>query len=64
MAPAIEVFCCYSHQDEPLLNELKKHVGWLRCTAPIRLDTFCVVVSSYRVDLTAPASIGFQTRLE
>ena len=34
------------------------------CTAPIRLDTKCVVVSSYRVDLTALASIGFQTRLE
>jgi hypothetical protein len=34
------------------------------CTAPIRLDTKCVVVSSYRADLIAPVSIGFQTRLE
>ncbi len=40
--------------------QLKEEV----CTAPIRLDTKCVVVSSYRVDLTAAASIGFQTRLE
>ncbi len=36
----------------------------VKCTDPMRLDTKCVVVSSYRVDLTAPASIGFQTRLE
>src|SRR5258707_10305467 len=38
--------------------------AWTYCTDPMRLDTNCVVVSSYRVDLTAPASIGFQTRLE
>ena len=34
------------------------------CTDPIGLDTKCVVVSSSRADLTAPASIGFQTQLE
>ncbi len=36
----------------------------IKCTDPIRLDTFCIIVSSYRADLTAPASIGFQTRQE
>jgi hypothetical protein len=46
------------------VNLAQKFSLFQECTDPVRLDTKCVVVSSSRVDLTAPASIGFQTQLE
>ena len=54
---AFERFPCEIRQER-----VKQRTG--NCTDPMRLDTFCVVVSSYQVDLTAPASISFQTQLE